>query len=304
MDRIIAQDFATFFQPVQVILAATALCLFHHRKHLQTLIWRPYVLLLFGLGTVFLLRNTSKLLRFAAWLFFVCLHYFKDLQKGNESECPICFEDFKTSCPYECTRCKKATHARCVVEYLERRGEESFRCPFCRKDLRVKKEELKLFIERFEKLMGDEDTNERLENETAEDQPTTAPEKRQGKLLSLLTALKTATLVSLMVTFYGSYQLFTDSYRALPGDLKTFVGVLFESIRSAIVEMWNSQLLRDVLNALWNVIGALHECVTVLGVNVYNNLLLPLVRLGVNLLLPLEQILCDTCWLFSKLCTK
>ncbi|KAI8512366.1 putative E3 ubiquitin-protein ligase rhb1a [Branchiostoma belcheri] len=237
MDRIIAQNFAMFFEPVQVILAATGallttLYLFHHRKHLQTLIWRPYVLLLFGLGTVFLLKNTSKLLCFAAWLFFVCLHYFKDLQKGNESECPICFEDLKTSCPYECTRCKKATHARCVVEYLERRGEESFRCPFCRKDLRVKKDELKLFIERFGKLMGDEDTNERLENETAEDQPTTASEKRQRKVLSLLTALKTATLLSLMVTFYGSYQLVKDSCRALLGDLKTFCNMSVVGLRT------------------------------------------------------------------------
>ncbi|CAH1240448.1 CAD [Branchiostoma lanceolatum] len=239
-------------------LTGAALYLFHHRGHLPRLIWRPYVLLLSGIGTVLFLKDTSYVFCFLAWLIFVCLHYFKELQKGNESECCICLEDLKTSCPYECTRCKKATHARCVVDYLEQSGERSFRCPFCRKDMKVNKEQLKMAIENFHRLLGNTEVSDEQGREGStssevrkkkdlelswedqvEDEITENPdsssspgqEPRPATRPSVVTATKTITIVSLMVTFHGSYQLFRDSYRILPADLKKFGKVFLEDAK-------------------------------------------------------------------------
>eukprot|EP00058_Branchiostoma_floridae_P015738 XP_002601226.1 hypothetical protein BRAFLDRAFT_95005 [Branchiostoma floridae] len=241
-------------------LTGVSLYLFHHRAHLPRLVWRPYVLLLSGIGTVLLLKDTSYVLCFLAWLLFVCLHYFKELQKGNESECCICLEDLKSSCPYECTRCKKATHARCVVDYLEQSGERSFRCPFCRKDMKVNKEQLKMAIENFHRLLGNTDMSDDQERDEStdsearrkrdlelswedqvEDEITEHPdsssslrEPRPATQPSVVTATKTITIVSLMVTFHGSYQLFRDSYRVLPADLKKLGKVFLQDAKAFI----------------------------------------------------------------------
>ncbi|XP_019637430.1 PREDICTED: uncharacterized protein LOC109479844 [Branchiostoma belcheri] len=306
-------------------LTGVALYLFHHRRHLPRLIWRSYVLLLSGIGTVLLLKDTSKVLCFLAWLLFVCLHYFKELQKGNESECCICLEDLKASCPYECTRCKKATHAKCVVDYLEQSGDRSFRCPFCRKDMKVNKEQLKMAIENFHRLLGNTEASEEQETEESttsdarkkrdlelswedqvEDEITENPEPsllpgqhepRPVTRPSVVTATKTVTIVSLMVTFHGSYQLFRDSYRVLPADLKKFVKVFLEDSKMFIrgpVMMCAQKLYNGVTvavmflyNSVFNssgrvkrlVYGALQKVMT-LGTHIWNSPAMAMVRQG------------------------